>query len=63
MSHRCVVWVASLGCLVCSGTVAAELPLPLKPRFRTGRSRERPTIAGQARPGREAQAPWAIDVP
>ena len=44
-------------------SITGHLPLPLNPKLMTGVSSCRPMIAGNAKPGREAQPPWVMDVP
>ena len=42
---------------------SSSFPLPEKPRLINGQLSVRLTILPQAIPGREAHAPWAIEVP
>ena len=45
------------------GLMLSMMPLPEKPRLTVSQPSRRPTTATCAVPGREAQAPWVIEVP
>ena len=50
-------------CSQMSSMIYSSFPLPENPRLIKGSSNFRPTIFAQSIAGREAHAPWAIEVP